>query len=164
MLRCEFQDSHLYPTLVLALRDMREACGRDPTTGAGQGGRSWIGLTLAMIVLDTLSGDAKPVWMRWRRLLTGQRVSEDDCLIIYALRCSLLHGYGPPKPGDAKDSGNRRVLLTDDSAGYALDTAEHGLALLSVPVFCGYLVERIVSATSSSWDGSLVDTEIVLPR
>jgi hypothetical protein len=52
----------------------------------------------------------------------------------------LLHGYGPPKP--AKSYG-RKVLLTDDRAAYALDTSRPGRALVSVPVFCGRMVERI---------------------
>ena len=51
MLRCELRDSHLYPSLELALRDMRQANGRDPMTGAGDGNESWIGLSMAMIVL-----------------------------------------------------------------------------------------------------------------
>jgi hypothetical protein len=44
MLRCETNQTHLYTTLVLALRDMRDANGRDPTTGAGDGNASWIGV------------------------------------------------------------------------------------------------------------------------
>jgi hypothetical protein len=66
MLRCELRDSHLYPSLELALRDMREANGRDPMTGAGDGNESWIGLSMAMIVLDTLSGGLRA---RGRRCL-----------------------------------------------------------------------------------------------
>ena len=56
MLQCPPRQSNLYPTLVLALRDMRQTNGRDPETGTGDGNESWIGLSLAMIVLDTLSG------------------------------------------------------------------------------------------------------------
>jgi hypothetical protein len=37
MLRCERLKSNLYTTLVLALRDMRDARGRDSTTGVGEG-------------------------------------------------------------------------------------------------------------------------------
>jgi hypothetical protein len=57
MLHCPLRQTHLYPTLVLALRNMRSANGRDPTTGDGDGNDSWIGLIIGMIVLDTLSGD-----------------------------------------------------------------------------------------------------------
>jgi len=39
------------------LRDIRSANGRDPETGDGDGNDSWIGLSIAMIVLDTLSSD-----------------------------------------------------------------------------------------------------------
>ncbi len=56
MLQCPRNQSNLYPTLGLALRDMRQANGRDPEKGTGDGNESWIGLSLAMIVLDTLSG------------------------------------------------------------------------------------------------------------
>jgi len=143
MLRCELRDSHLYPSLVLALRDMRQANGRDPTTGAGDGNRSWIGLSLAMIVLDTLSGDGGgKVGDRWKLLLTGHGISAHDAEIVYALRCSLLHGYGPPKP---EKSCGQTVLLTNDHAAYVLDTSQDGRALVSVPVFCGRLVERIAA-------------------
>jgi hypothetical protein len=155
MLRCELRGSHLYPRLELALRDMRQANDRDPTTGSGDGNESWIGLSLAMIVLDTLSGDDHDVGGRWERLLTRHKVSPDDAKIVYALRCSLLHGYGPPKP--AKSCG-RKVLLTDDRAAYALDTSRPGRALVSVPVFCGRLVERIAAEAPGDWDDSLIDT------
>jgi hypothetical protein len=57
MIRCEPRVSNLYRPIELALRDMREANNRDRTTGAGAGNRSWIGLSLGMIVLDTLSGN-----------------------------------------------------------------------------------------------------------
>jgi hypothetical protein len=52
-----------------------------------------------MIVLDTLSGDGDTdkVGERWSRLLTNHSVSDEDAAISYALRNSLLHGYGPPK-------------------------------------------------------------------
>jgi hypothetical protein len=95
-----------------------------------------------MVVLDTLSGHSGPVGERWNRLLTTNGVPEQDATIIYRLRCSLLHGYGPPKKADAC---NRHVLLTPDVAGFAVDTRRPGLALVSVHVFCGYLVERIVN-------------------
>jgi hypothetical protein len=156
MLRCELRDSYLYPSLVLALRDMRDANGRDPTTGTGDGNRSWIGLSLAMIVLDTLSGDDGNVGDRWRSLLTNHGISEHDADIVYALRCSLLHGYGPPMP---EKSRGRKVLLTNDCAAYALDTFQPGRALVSVPVFCGRLVERIAAEAPSGWDDSLIDTD-----
>jgi hypothetical protein len=64
---------------------MRQANDRDPTTGSGDGNESWIGLSLAMIVLDTLSGDDHDVGGRWERLLTRHQVSPDDAKIVYAL-------------------------------------------------------------------------------
>jgi len=91
---------------------------------------------------------------RWRRLPTDE-VSEHDAEIVYALRCSLLHGYGPPKQDK---SCGRRVLLTNDRTAYALDTSYDGVALLSVPVLCGRLVERIAAEASGNWDGSLINT------
>jgi hypothetical protein len=161
MLRCELRDSYLYPSLILALRDMREANGRDPTTGAGDGNQSWIGLSLAMIVLDTLSGDDATVGDRWKLLLTRHGLSAHDAEIVYALRCSLLHGYGPPKP---EKSCGRKVLLSDDRDAYALDTSQDGLALVSVPVLCARLVERIVVDAPDEWDVSLIDTAYHLSR
>jgi hypothetical protein len=56
--------------------------------------------------------------------------------LIYALRNSLLHGYGVPKPSRTH---GRTVLLTSDPSRYAVDTSERGQALVSVPVFCGAL-------------------------
>jgi hypothetical protein len=54
MLRCELQASNLYPNLVLALRDMRQANGRDLVTGDGEGNESWIGLSLGVASLEVV--------------------------------------------------------------------------------------------------------------
>jgi hypothetical protein len=154
MLTCPIRPERLYVSRDLALRDMRTANGRDPETGTGDGNRSWIGLSLAMVVLDSLSGRANgPVRRRWMRLLTGHGVSASDAAIIYALRCSLLHGYGLPKP--ALTFG-RVVVLSDAMNRYALETADEGIARLSVPTFCGRLVERIASEAVDGWDNSLI--------
>jgi hypothetical protein len=161
MLWCEPSNSHLYSSLVLALRDMRQANGRDPTTGAGDGNPSWIALSLAMIVLDTLSGDGGDDRGRWVRLLRNHGLSTHDAEIVFRLRCSLLHGYYPPKP---EHTNGRRVLLSDDRDAYALDTSQVGLALVSVPVFCARLVERIVVEAPDEWDVSLIDTAYHLSR
>jgi hypothetical protein len=138
---------------------MRDACGRDAETGAGDGNDSWIGLTMGMIVLDTLTGSSGWAGERWDRLLTSNGVSAEDAKIIYMMRCSLLHGYGPPKPGEIYE---RRMFLTADPSAFALDTSRDGLALLSVPVFCGYLVERLVTEAKDDWDKSLIDTNFRL--
>jgi len=158
MLRCELRISNLYPSFILALRDMRQANGRDLVTGAGHGNESWIGLSLAMTVLDTLSGSG-PVGARWEHLLTSYGVLAEDAKIIYGLRCSLLHGYGLPKPSAAN---GRKVLLTPDATAYAVDTSKTGQVLISVPVFCERLVERIAHAAPENWDTSLIDTDIQL--
>jgi hypothetical protein len=135
---------------------MRTANGRDPETGDGDSNGSWIGWSIAMIVLDTLSGDSKhDVEKRWLRLLTDHGVSEDDAAIIYQLRCSLLHGYGLPGRGEA---GGRQVVV-DDGGVYAVDTREDGFALVSVPVFCARLVERIASEAPNDWDVSRIDVD-----
>jgi hypothetical protein len=155
MLRCELGDSHLYSSLVLALRDMRQANGRDPTTGHGDGNQSWIALSLAMIVLDTLSGQGGDDRGQWVRLLRKHGLSTDDAEIVFKLRCSLLHGYHPPKP---EHINGQRVLLSGDGDGYALDTWHDGFVLVSVPVFCARLVERIVVEAPGEWDVSLIDT------
>ncbi len=73
-----------------------------------------------MTVLDTLTSGSEPVGQRWVNLLTRHGVTEADAELIYALRCSLLHGYGPPKPSAGTD--NRIVLLTDDRFTFAVDT------------------------------------------
>lgn len=158
-LECPLTSSNLYITLRLALRDMRDACGRDAVTGAGDGNASWIGLTMGMIVLDTLTGSSGKTADRWKHLLTSNGVSKGDAKIIYMMRCSLLHGYGPPKSSDV---GGRRMFLTPDPTAFALDTSSDGLALLSVPVFCGYLVERLVTEAKDDWDKSLIDTNFRL--
>jgi hypothetical protein len=136
---------------------MRGASGRDPETGAGDGNESWIGLSLAMIVLDTLSGSSDGVGARWRRLLTSHGIPQDDADIIYALRCSLLHGYGLPLPDEAH---GRNVALTPDRSACAVDTSVNGRALVSVPVFCGRLVERVAVAAQGNWDTSVINTNV----
>jgi hypothetical protein len=55
-------------------------------------------------------------------------------------------------------SSGRRILLTNDRTAYALNTSHDGLALVSVPVFCGRLVERIAAEASGHWDDSLINT------
>ncbi len=112
-----------------------------------------------MTVLDTLTSGSEPVGQRWVNLLTRHGVTEADAELIYALRCSLLHGYGPPKPSAGTD--NRIVLLTDDRFTFAVDTSPDGVALVSVPIFCGRLVERISCAAWRGWDQTLVDTDIL---
>jgi hypothetical protein len=156
---CPITDSNLYPTLVAALRDMRHANGRDETTGEGVGNRSWVGLSIAMIVLDTLTREDERVADRWKRLLTAHEVCEEDADIIYALRNSLLHGYGVPTPSRTH---GRTVLLTSDPSEYAVDTSNRGRVLVSVPVSCRYLVERIALEAYDQWDVTLLDTNVKL--
>jgi hypothetical protein len=161
-LTCPVRPEHLYIPRDLALRDMREANGRDPETGNGDGNRSWIGLSLGMIVLDSLSGGPdEPLGARWTRLLTGHKISNEDTAIIYALRCSLLHGYGFPKPAA---TFGRVVLLSGDLSAFALDTDDDGIARVSVPIFCGRLVERIAAEAVDGWDNSLIDTRHMSSR
>jgi hypothetical protein len=94
----------------------------------------------------------------WEDLLTNKHgLPRKDATIIYKLRCSLLHGYYLPHPD--KDIDYRTVLLTPYHDAYALDTSQPGLALVSVPVFCGRLVERIVAtALLDEWDTKLINT------
>jgi hypothetical protein len=159
MLHCDLDPSNIYPTLVLALRDMRSANGRNVVTGAGSGNDGWAGLTVGMVVLDTLSGEAPGVRQRFTRLLTGHAVPAHDASIIWALRCSILHGYGLPKPVSGK-----KVLLTGDHAGYAVDTSPEDVALVSVPVFCARLVERMATEAKDNWDVSLLNTDYRYPQ
>jgi hypothetical protein len=153
MIHCPLRPDNVYLPLELALRDMRAANDRDKDTGARQGNVSWIGVCLGMIVLDTLSGDTYPVWKRFKKLLTDHEVGHDDADIIWAVRCALLHGYGHPKPNDV---GERHVLFSSDPTGYAVDTGNPQHVLFSVPVFCGYLVERIAAEVPEQWDTSLI--------
>lgn len=156
MLNCSLQSTGVYPSLVLALRDMREVNGRDPVTGTGQGNGSWVGLSIGMTILDTLSGDSRnDVRGRWERFLTSHGISKKDAHVIYMLRNSLLHGYGVPKPSEIY---KRRLLLTDDATAFAVDTRQDSLVNVSVPVFCGNLVECISAQSPQGWDTSLIDT------
>jgi len=50
------------------------------------------------------------------------------------------------------------VLLTNDRTAYALHTSYDGVALVSVLVFWGRLVERIAAEASGHWDDSLINT------
>jgi hypothetical protein len=113
-----------------------------------------------MTVLDTLSGDEDKARTgeRWAQLLTDHGVSGEDAKIIYALRCSLLHGYGLPT---AEKACGRRVVLTPDRDGQAIDTSKDGLVVLSVPAFCKDLVERIAAEAPDDWDvsGIRIDTD-----
>ena len=159
MLRCPLDGNgpSLYPTLRLALRDMRQAGDRDPVDGSGTHNWWWAGLTLGMIVLDTLSGDARGAGQRFRALLIDRGITETDAQLLWALRCSLLHGYGLPRLHDWL------MFATREWDAYALDTSRMGLAVLSVPVFCGRLVERIVSEMPDRWDVTLLDTDAQFP-
>jgi hypothetical protein len=161
MLECPLLDTNLYSTLVLAVRDMRAAHGRDASTGEGEGTDSWLGLVLGMIVLDTLSGNSTQVKRRWVDLLSAHQVSEHDAKILYATRNAVLHGYGLPAQEKAEQC---RVLLTGDTSAYAVDTDTKGLAVISVPVFCSRLVERIASAVPDDWDISEINTGLPDPR
>lgn len=73
----------------------------------------------------------------------------------------MLHGYGVPRPEDTAD---RNVVFTNDTTAYALDTSHPGVALLSVPVFCSHLVERIAAAVPELWDSSLTSVSRDLLR
>lgn len=159
-LHCPVRAEHVYPPLELALRDMRTANGRNATTGDGPGNESWIGLCLGMIVLDTLSGDASHVSHRFKKFLVDHAIGQDDAAIIWAVRCALLHGYGVPKQAAV---GDRNVLLTSAVDAYAVDTSDPKKILLSVPVFCGQLVERIAAEAPDQWDTSLIKIDTNIP-
>jgi hypothetical protein len=62
------------------------------------------------------------------------------------------------RAAEAREERRPKVLLTDDRAAYALDTSQPGRALVSVPVFCGRLVERIAAEAPGDWDDSLINT------
>jgi hypothetical protein len=153
LVHCPVRLDNTYLPLELALRDMRDANGRDAETGAGAGGPSWIGVCLGMIVLDTLSGTTEPAGKRFKKLLTDHDVNQDDASVIWTIRNALLHGYGIPKTSDV---AGRDVLFTPDPHAYAIDTRSPGCVLFSVPVFCGHLVERIAAAVPEQWDTSLI--------
>jgi hypothetical protein len=159
MLRCSLDDygPNLYPTLRLALRDMRQAGGRDLVDGSGTHNWWWPGLALGMIVLDTMSGDEPGAGRRFRALLIDRGITKTDAQLLWALRCSLLHGYGLPRLQEW------RMFATREWDAYALDTSREGLAVLSIPVFCGRLVERIVSEMPDRWDVTLLDTDAQIP-
>jgi len=154
-------DRNVYMPLELALRDMRTANGRDENTGDGPGNESWIGVCLGVIVLDTLSGTSTSVRGRFTELLTDHEIETEDAEIFWGVRNALLHGYGVPKPGKAAD---RDVAFTNDPTAYALDTRRPQVALLSVPVFCGHLVERIAAAVPEQWDPTLTSVSQDLLR
>ena len=154
-LRCPLNDQMLYSPILLALRDLRTANGRDPETGDGRANESWIALSVGMVVLDSLTPSDQQVGERWVELLTVHEIDADDALIVYAIRNALLHGYGIPKPEKAL---GRRVIMTPDPLAPALDTDTLGVARLSVPVFCSHLVERIALQGRSRWDTSMIWT------
>jgi hypothetical protein len=156
MLRCELNPTNLYPTLVLALRDMRQANARKEVTGEGDGNAWWAGLILGMAVIDTLSGEQDGVRVRFEGLLTAHGISSEDATIVWKLRNSLMHGYGLPRPSE---TFGRTVLLTNAHDAYAVDTTRDGVALVSVPIFCSRLVERIAGEAFASWDISLINTD-----
>ena len=156
MLRCELRGSHLYPRLELALRDMRQANDRDPTTGTGDGNESWIGLSLAMIVLDTLSGD-DTMWVidgapaDTYQPLAGRREDRVRTPLLPAARLRAAEADEERRP--------EGIALPTTAPLTQLDTSRPGQALVSVPVFCGRLVERIAAEAPGDWDDSLIDTD-----
>jgi hypothetical protein len=137
---------------------MRTANGRSEETGDGLGNESWIGLSIGMTVLDTLTKASDPHQQRMLRLLTAHGVDERDAEVIYHLRNSVLHGYW--LPNDAK-LGNRRMLLHREQSSYALDTDVSANDIyLSVPVFCRCLVERVALEAQHNWDETLINTDV----
>ncbi|MGW4488505.1 hypothetical protein ACWEOE_32250 [Amycolatopsis sp. NPDC004368] len=154
-LHCAPHPDRPYLSLELALRDMRSAHGRDPETGEGPGTRSWIGVCLGMIVLDTLSGTSVPAGRRFKRLLVEHGVDHDDAVVLWIIRNSLLHGYGLPRPADVR---HRQVEVTGETDTFALDTSDPRLVRLSAPVFCSQLVERVAASVPHRWDSSLIHT------
>jgi len=145
-----------YLPIELALRDMRAANGRNPDTGEGVGNASWIGASVGMIVLDSLSGEARGASTRFKNLLVEHSIDPDDASLLWMIRNSLLHGYGLPK---LAETGGRRVAFIDAAGGYALDTRDPDEIRLSIPVFCAQLVERIAAAVPDRWDTSLIDVD-----
>lgn len=124
-LPCPLRAGKHQSTLTLALRDMRQAHGRDVVNGSGFGNESWVALVLAMIVLDTLTGEEQQdQGRRWRELLVGHDVPRPDAEIAYALRCSLLHGYGLPRK-DARHANGRTALLTPPPSAPTPSTPSH---------------------------------------
>jgi hypothetical protein len=158
-LRCSLDDyrPNLYPTLRLALRDMRQAGDRDLVDGSGTHNWWWPGLALGMIVLDTLSGDEPGAGQRFQAMLMDHGITKTDAWLLWKLRCSLVHGYGLPRLQDWQ------MFATREWGAYALDTSREGLAVLSIPVFCGRLVERIVSEMPDRWDVTLLDVAAQVP-
>jgi hypothetical protein len=144
-------ERNVYLPLELALRDMRTANGRDEDTGERSGNESWIGVCLGMIVLDALR-DLEACWGSFKKLLTDHGIEPEDADMLWDIRNALLHGYGVPKP---VESAGRSVVFTSDAGACALDTSRPQLALFSVPMFCGHLVERIAAAVPEQWDPSL---------
>ncbi|MFI5615497.1 hypothetical protein [Amycolatopsis sp. NPDC051903] len=158
-LHCAPHPARDYLPIELAMRDMRSAHGRDPETGEGPGSRSWIGVCLGMIVLDTLSGTSAPAGRRFKRLLIEHGVDHDDATVLWIIRNSLLHGYGLPRPSDVR---HRRVEVTGATDAFALDTGDARVVRLSAPVFCSHLVERIAASVPHRWDTSLIHTHDAL--
>ncbi|GID29135.1 hypothetical protein [Paractinoplanes brasiliensis] len=108
-----------------------------------------------MVVLDTLTSTADDVNRRWVQLLTNHGVPDHDARVIYAVRNSILHGYGPPRPEKAE---NRTVRFIGDPAAHAVDTRTPRVALINVPAFCSRLVERIAAKSSTTWNTEELDT------
>ncbi|MFN8023686.1 MAG: hypothetical protein U0Q03_19305 [Acidimicrobiales bacterium] len=158
MIQCPVGVAPVHSSLTLALRDLRTANGRDEETGDGPGNESWIGLSIGMTVLDTLTKASDPHQQRMLRLLTAHGVEQRDAVAIYHLRNSVLHGYWLPTKTKL---GNRRMVLHREQSTYALDTdvSAHEI-YLSVPVFCRCLVERIALEAQSNWDATLIDTDV----
>ena len=119
MIQCPVGIAPVHSSLTLALRDMRTATARDEETGDGPGNASWIGLSIGMTVLDTLTKASDPHRQRMLRLLTAHGVEERDAEVIYHLRNSVLHGYWLPKNTKLR---NRRMLPHREQTSYALDT------------------------------------------
>ena len=70
MIKCPVESTPVHSSLTLALRGMRTANGRDEETGGGLGNESWIGLSIGMTVLDTLTKATDRHHERMLRLLT----------------------------------------------------------------------------------------------
>ncbi|MGW4130895.1 hypothetical protein [Amycolatopsis japonica] len=84
-------------------------------------------------------------------MLTAHGITAEDARYIYEFRCELHHAYGIPNP--VKLDG-RALFATPSPDAYAVDTQRADRVVLSVPVFCGHLVERIAHDAAPTWPGT----------
>jgi hypothetical protein len=132
-------DRHLswFSAFSAIVRDAREATGRDLDTGEVENearAGNWLGTLGYLVLLDQVGGCFEPAFGPQREpanrtafvkalTLFTPRLSDDDILALYALRCAFAHEYALTNYRRNQPRLTHRFLLRDEDS--AAPVVEH---------------------------------------